>query len=313
MIRTLKKGVGCINSLCENFPRFTTFYDEKGNRVNGGVCRLFLKNEMGEYTIPTPFFGFWSGDFAGEHSFWTPIVNKLDIEEYYKLSIAGDCVHNFINFRQENTTFAVRDNKMCRNDEKYKFYEPVIARNCEFYCEENNNLFCVEFDGRPIYPDILFSDFIYSVVFNFGKEGWKRFFDIVGKCVFVSSPRWGVVEQNGKFGNRFWDENIHVEHIVKSLIKVFNMGGIILDNSKRFRDEFESMCDYCWSCECPDKSLDELGRWLVSKGYQLNEIEKLYCHVNAFGDNGEMHFERGFGYDFAEIAFALLGKEGKNE
>lgn len=310
MIRNLKQGVDCLNSLCGNFPRFASFYDEKGKRINGGVCRLFLKDKMGKYTIPTPFFGFWSGDFAGENSFWSPIVNKLDIEEYYKLSIAGDCVHNFINFRQENARFVVRDNKACRDSKKYKFYEPVIAKNCEFYCEKKNNLFCVEFDGKPIYPDILFSDFLYSVVFNFGKEGWKRFFDIVGKYVFMSSPMWEIVDQKGMFCNRAGIEFVDVFDVVEDLKRIFKMGEVVLDNDAGFREKFTDMCRDCLKFDCREKSLDGLGRWLVSRGEQLSEIEKMYCSVYSFGDDGKVYFERGFGYDFAEIAFALLRKKG---
>lgn len=303
MIRTLKEGVDCINSLCENFPRFTSFYDEKGNRVNGGVCRLFLKNEMGEYTIPTPFFGFWGGDFAGERVFLGIENGKLNIEEYYKLAIAGDCVHNFINFCQENASFVYRGNK------KYKFYEPVIAKSCGFYCKGNNNLYCVGFAGKPIYPDILFSDFLYSTVFNFGKEGWTRFFEFIGKCVFLSSPMWGIVNEKGRFNNFLGLEFVHVTDVSRELNRIFKEGKVVLDDSPGFEEQFIDMCSDCIECKYKEESLDKLGKWLVSKGYQLSEIEKMYCCVDAFDSDGKMCFERGLGYDFAEIAFALLRKE----
>lgn len=304
MIRTLKKGIDYVNSLCGNFPRFTSFYNKDGSeRINGGVCRLFLKNKKGKYTIPTPFFGFWSGDFAGEREFYNKENNRLDVEEYYELSIAGDCVHNFTNFSQKNVLFDDRAR------EKYKFYEPNWANDIDPNWGEDGEPFGVGFDGEPIYPDVLFSDFIYSTVFNFGKECWNRFFEIVGKYIFMSSPTWGIVEQGRKFGNRFWKEVIRVEDVVVDLMKTFKMGEIVLDNSKEFRMDFENMCDACLLCKCPDESLDGLGRWLVSKGYQLNEIEKMYCYVDAFNSDGEMCFERGFGYDFAEIAFALLKKK----
>lgn len=298
MIRTLEQGVDCLNSLCGNYPRLTWFYDEKKNKncwVNGGVCRLFLKDKTGEYTIPTPFFGFWSGYSAGSHVCETKA--GLVTEEYYKLAIAGDCIHDFViaSFGK-NGTF------------KSGFYKIIDASYD--YCYEcgSDEIFDVEFDGKPIYPDVVFSDFVYSITFNFGRDGWNRFFEIVGKYVFLSSPTWGIVEQNGKFGNRFCKEFIRVENVVEDLIRTFKMGGIVLDDSKEFKINFECMCDACLLYKCPGESLDNLGKWLVSKGYQLNEIEKLYCRVDVFDGDGEMRFERGFGYDFAEIAFALLKK-----
>lgn len=299
MIRTLDQGVDCLNSLCGNYPRLTWFYDEKKDKncwINGGVCRLFLKDQTGKYTIPTPFFGFWSGYSAGSYvcETKTGLVN----EEYYKLAIAGDCIHNFvIASYDKNGTFKT---EFCK----------IIDASYD-YCYEcgSNKMFDVKFDGEPIYPDVVFSDFIYSIIFNFGKDGWSRFFEIVGKYVFLSSPMWEILEQNGEFGNRFWKEFVYVEDVVKRLIMTFKMGGIVLYDSKEFGRAFESMCDACLLCKCPDESLDELGKWLVSKGYQLNKIEKLYCQVEDFGDNGEIRFEHGFGYDFVEIAFALLRRE----